>query len=240
MLLAVGSLPASAEEFYLRYDGNDFPENEGWERWFSDPGGQIKREIDNGVFRLDTRASTAIYDAYVMQSEALDLLPGEELRMSWRMETIETQTPYWLSDVLVGLTNADAAYAEFSIAPGFIREGDLPGGDPAHLYLFDAGVPHTFSFVTADMQEYDLFVDDEFAFHGGFHDNAAVGPLHAWFGDGAIGLSSLSEWDWVEIAVVPEPHAGLLLVVGGVAGLAWWTRLDGASRRTLPEELAGQ
>ena len=212
VVLGFGSLPASAEEFYLRYDGNDFPENEGWERRFSDPGGQIKREIDNGVFRLDTRASTSIYDGYVIQSEALDLLTGEELRMSWRMETIETQTPYWLSDVVVGLTNAEAAYVQLLIAPGFVREGDLPGGDPAHLYLFDVGVPHTFSFVTTDMQEYDLFVDDEFAFHGLFDSSALIGPLHAWFGDGAVGLSSLSQWDWIEIAVVPEPACASLLL----------------------------
>ena len=240
MLLAVGSLAVSAEEFYLRYDANDFPENEGWERQFSDPGGQIEREIDSGIFRLDTRASTSLYDFYAIQSPTFDLLPGEELRVSWRMETVDTQTTYGLSDVAVGITNSTSAFTKFYLAPDFVSEDEELGGDPEHVYAFDQGVPHSFLFVTSDMQEYDLFVDGVFAFHGALHGNALIGPLHVWFGDTTVGRSSLSRWGWIEIAVVPEPHAGLLLVVGGVAGLAWWTRLDGASRRTLPEELAGQ
>ena len=218
MLLVVGSLPALAEEFYLRYDGDDFPENEGWERRFSDPGGQIEREIDKSLFRLDTRASIHLHDYYQLHSSSFDLLPGEELRMSWRMETVETQTHYWGSDVAVVLANTEAAYAEFFLAPGFVREGDLPGGDPAHLYEFDVGVPHTFSFVTTDMQEYDLFVDDEFAFHGGFHGYSGSGPCMAAFGDVIDGRSSLCEWDWLEIMVVPEPHTGLLLALCLLAG----------------------
>ena len=36
LLLAHATSGAWAAEFYLHYDGNDFPENEGWNRFATD------------------------------------------------------------------------------------------------------------------------------------------------------------------------------------------------------------
>jgi len=214
MVLATG---AQGDPFYMRYDADKyFPDEEGWNRYFSDPGGQIKREIDHGIFRLDTRASYDIFDFYRIRSYALDLRPGEELQLTWRMQTIETQSEGWKSDIAVMVTNADWAHAQFFIAPDFVSANVL-GGDPEHLYLLDPKSAHTFGFATNDMRGYELFVDGAFAFRGKFLGYSWNGPFRVSFGDVITGRTSLSEWDFVEIRVTPDPSSAGLLVLGATA-----------------------
>jgi hypothetical protein len=202
---------ALGDGFYMNYDGDQFPEDEGWQRRYSDPDGQTVRELDNGIFRLDTRASLSIYDLYVIQTDALNPQPGESLQIGWRMRTIFTQTDYLHSDVMLFLTNADSAYVEFYLGPDYVSEHDLGGGEFEHVCQHGPPADFTSFLFATNMQDYSLFVDGNLAFIGQFHDYAWSGPFYLAFGDGVIGRSSLSEWDYVEVQVVPEPSSGLLL-----------------------------
>jgi hypothetical protein len=202
LALAALTSPTRADPFYLRYDAEEtYPEQDGFTRYGQDPEGLLVRSVKDGLFTIDSRASFGIFDLYLVQSDAFELERGEELRINWRMRTLEdTGTPQQ-TDVNFFLSNSSAAFVDLFIGPGFVSENEL--GDE-HFYPFLPGF-HTFSFRSADMLSYQLFVDGAFAFAGLFHAQAIIGPNFVTFGDAVIGERSLSKWDYVEIAVVPEP-----------------------------------
>jgi len=206
---------APASQFYLRYDADEtFPEQDGWSRRTTGPAGEIKRGIEDGVFWLDTRASALISDSYLVFDPALEVAPGESLHVTWRMRTLETDTFGYISDVVVGVTNAAREYVTFFLAPEFVSEqGEAPPGEPEHYYPIQGGVFHWYQFATSDMQAYELYVDGQLAIEGSFSGNSWTPGPYVRFGDGIVGRTSLSEWDFVEVAVIPEP-SGLGLLVG--------------------------
>lgn len=210
VLTAAG--PAQAQRFFQRYDADElFPEEDGWARYWGDPEGRLVRTLQNGIFRLDTRGSSSIFDTYEVISEAFVLGPEEEFRATWRMETLETDASYGRSDVAFFIINEFHEYAEFYLAPTYVSEHRLIGGTMEHLYEIEAGVAHTYYVVTTDMQVYDLYVDGEFAFQGHLQEYAWRNVPRVAFGDAITGFTSLSEWDFVEISVVPEPSSGVAL-----------------------------
>jgi len=211
ILLVLATSLGRADSFYLRYDADEtFPEQEGWTRYWDDPDGELVRTIEDGIFRLDTRGSSAIFDLYRVISDAFDLEGGERLEVTWRMQTVETSGSYGRSDVIVLIVNKDHAYAEFFLGRDFVSEDEELGGEPEHFYNVDPGVPHVLEFVTDDMSDYELFVDGDFAFRGLFHGYAWHAVPRVSFGDAMIGRTSLSEWDYVEVAVVPEASSSVL------------------------------
>ena len=83
LLAALGVLvtPAGAEQYWIAYEGNDSPENEGWERTFCDPNGVVGqggaiRTIEDGALVLDSRESVMIVDFYQMW-RPISVEPGE-------------------------------------------------------------------------------------------------------------------------------------------------------------------
>lgn len=55
LLTLAGTCAAMGDEYWIAYEGNDYPENEGWVRWASEP--PAKRWIENGSLFIDTRAT---------------------------------------------------------------------------------------------------------------------------------------------------------------------------------------
>jgi hypothetical protein len=218
LILLLGTSSAHADVFFLCYDAQNetFPEQQGWSRYWGDPEDELIRSVDNGVFRLDTRGSYSIFDLYQVISTAFILDSGEELQVTWRMETVETDEWSHLSDVALAIVNQSHAYAQFFIAPGYVSEDELLGGEPEHLYEIQAGVPHTYLLRTTDMWAYDLYVDGAFAFQGGLHDYAWREVPRVSFGDTFTGRTSLSEWEYVEVEVVPEAASGVLTLASWI------------------------
>lgn len=213
LCVLAASGPAVAEPFFLRYEADVLPEADGWSRQSGGPSAELIREIDDGVFRLDSRASGAIFDFYRLRVDALDLLPGESLRLKWRMRTLETTGSPGRSDVALAVTNGQTAYALLFLAPDLVSEDEVLGGPLEHEFELTPGAWHTFELRSADLHLYTLQVNGAAAFEGAFHDSALLGPLEIAFGDVVSGRASLSEWDYVEIAVVPEPGPALGLVL---------------------------
>jgi hypothetical protein len=65
---------ARAAPYWVSYQGNDFPENEGWERTFTDPNGVVGqggaiRTLENGSLVLNSREDVSIVDFYNMHRQ---------------------------------------------------------------------------------------------------------------------------------------------------------------------------
>jgi hypothetical protein len=219
-LCLLGANLARADPFYLRYDATEtFPEQDGWTRYGQDPEGLERRSLEDGWLTLDTRDSYSIMDYYAVRSSALDLEPGEQLRVAWRSQTLETDMDdgFW-TDTGVYLTNAAAEYVDLHVATDFVAHGGYASdGKPDHRLWFESGIPHTYVLTSNDMHVFRLDVDGELAFSGDFVYSAAMGPNGVCFGDACIGLRSLSTWDYFEVEVIPEPGA---LALGCLAAIS--------------------
>ena len=207
---------AGADPFYLRYDPNEtFPEQEGWSRSVHGPSSLIQRSIENGVFRLDTRASAEISDFYYIVDPAMNPMDGEMLRVAWRMRTLETESSWYDTDVSLQIRNAvPDEYVQFFFASDCIMEvGNGEPWSPQHLYEIIPGEFHDYVFISSDMDTYDLYVDGAAVFQGAFLPGSWFpGPAVTW-GDSIRGLTSLSEWDYVEISILPEPSNLLIFTL---------------------------
>ncbi len=201
LAIALVAPAASAEQYWIAYEGNDFPENEGWLRFIDGEGAQ--RAIEDGWLMLDSRASLSIYDYYRWNmGGTLDPGPGETFVLQWKLRIDELSG--W-RDPTIGVRSDEKWAAGFEFTADTIWsvfESDVSA-------TFEPGIPHTFELRSADMLGYDLYIDGALAIEGSFWLSLA-GSRVAW-GDGIQGGASLTYWDYVRFGVIPEPATGLLL-----------------------------
>jgi hypothetical protein len=218
---------ARAEPFYMRYDATEtFPEQDGWTRYRQDPEGLEKRSVEGGWLTLDTRDSYSIFDLYYTRSSAFDLQPGEQLRIAWCMQALETDVCDYMADPSVCITNAASQYVDLYMARDFVAHGGRGlEHKPDEELSIESGAPHSYLLTSDDMHTFRLDVDGEFAFAGEFLSDAAIGPNCVCFGDTFVGLRSLSTWDYFEASVVPEPSVAALVTAAGASAFL-------AARRT--------
>ena len=207
---AVFALPvsaASADEYWVSYEGNDFPENEGWTRTFSDKngvfgqGGAI-RTLENGSLVLDSLRSVMIVDFYEM-SRPIDPDPGELFLMRWRLKMDSVPQR---QDPGVGVHSDDFkgvgfVFSESNLISILEQNVSVP---------FEPDVFHVFELRSYDMDDYELSIDGTVALEGRF---MPVGnPSRVYWGDVVQGTTSVSRWDHFEFGVVPEPSALLSIL----------------------------
>ncbi len=86
-LAALGMLvvPAGAEPYWITYEGNDLPENEGWNRYWGNADGEYQgggaiRTIEDGVLTMDSLYDPWVWDwAYIERPGQMDPELGETL-----------------------------------------------------------------------------------------------------------------------------------------------------------------
>jgi hypothetical protein len=196
---------AGAAPYWVSYEGNDYPENEGWTRYSLYGGAQ--RSFEDDSFVLDSRASTGICDFYQMfRSGATDPGPGETFVMDWQLRVDEVVGPW---DTGVGV------YADGKWAVGFDfnRTNVYSAFEPGVGASFSPGVFHHFQLTSTDMRNYVLSIDGEEAIRGAFW--LSLFSSQVWWGDETQGGASLSHWDYFRFGVVPEPKC-LPLILAGV------------------------
>ncbi len=209
------SAPAVAEPYWIAWEGDDFPENQGWERHWGNWDGPYEgdgaiRTLNDGVMTIDSLYDDGVYDyCQIERPGELDPGPGELFVLEWRIEVEEVVG--WTFDPTVGVdsdngwtlgleigtdrvVSIDEGYAEIPIAPG---------------------VPHDYRVVTADMQSYDLYVDEALAHQGTFVQ--WISPSRVHWGDGWQGVASLHHWEYFRFGVVPEPRSSGLAVASLIA-----------------------
>jgi hypothetical protein len=135
--------------------------------------------------------------------------------------TFDTSTIPEASDVVMMVINADDAYAQLYLREdSVVNYPDLPA--PYIAYPVSPGAFHEYRMI-ADMTSYQLYVDGQFAFSDVFHGWSWTPGTKVVFGDSYIGAASVSEWDYIDVAVVPEAANGCVLLAGVI--------LAGARRR---------
>jgi hypothetical protein len=199
----LATAPVWAEPYWYAYEGNDFPENEGWERYATDP--PAERWLEDGSFFIDSRDGVHTVDNYTIYFDegGLDPEPGETFIMSWRLNVHEAvpnrEDPgvYVISDDL------------WSVAFLFDEDSLQSFYEPTVDVELEPHVYHEFELRSGDMRSYELYVDGELAIEGVFFE----GFFSPYVGFGDItGGRSLAAWDYFRFGVVPEPCSLLMLV----------------------------
>jgi len=188
----------------VTWEGDTYPEDDGWERTVY--GGGAERWFEDGSLVLDGLASTDIADFYRNQrSIAPD--PGELFIVEWRLRVDEV---HGFADPGVSITSEGEAALTLVYTANTIYS--LYEG----VWIeFAPGPFHEYSLTSADLVAYALHIDGQLAHTGQFAPTGWESGV-AW-GDYGQGARSLAAWDYVRFGVVPEPAAGLLF---GGAGLA--------------------
>ncbi|MFH1746978.1 MAG: hypothetical protein ABIG44_08030 [Planctomycetota bacterium] len=218
LLVAGCASVADAEPFWIAWEGDTYPEEDGWERYTR--AGGAERSLEDGKLMLDGMASTEIVDIYYIQTVVVPD-PGEQFLLDWRLRVDEVEG---FADPLVAVRVDDlgAVFLRYSEDAIYSLFEDV-------WIDFTPGVFHEYSFTSVDMATYELHVDGQLAHTGYF-----VGPWGSsgvTWGDATEGASSVSTWDYVRFGVVPEPSAGLML-----PGLALITLSTAAMRRIRNEK----
>lgn len=212
---ALAVSPVSADEYWVAYEGNDFPENEGWTRTFSDKngvfgqGGAI-RTFENGALVLDSLRSILIVDFYDM-SRPLDPDPGELFTMRWRLkiDSVPGEVDPGMGVFSDGVKAVAFQFHESSLQSTFEPNVSVP---------FEPYVFHVFELTSSDMDQYHLSIDGIPALDGRFE--AVAEASRVFWGDVIQGGTSVTRWDYFEFGVVPEPSALLCMLCGSLAVFA--------------------
>ena len=194
---------ALANQYWVAYEGNDYPENEGWTRYATDPPAQ--RWLQDGSFFIDSRADPSITDNYGMYPAAgIAPASGETFVMTWRLNIYESAP--W-EDSGVAVTSDDSYEVVFLFAEDYL----LSLYEPSVYVQFEPGVFHEYELRSKDMRTYELYLDGHLAVNGVFFEGLFGAGV--WWGDIVRGGSSLAAWDYFHFGVVPEPPACTVALV---------------------------
>jgi hypothetical protein len=193
------SAPVRAEPYWYAYEGNDFPENEGWERWVSDPAPE--RWLEDGDLFIDSRGLVGSSDDYGIRFDSgVDPGPGETFIMSWRLMVEETTH----RDPGVYVHSDEA----WSVSFLFDTDSLISVYEPTVYVDIEPYVYHEYEMRSSDMRNYELYIDGDLAIEGVFFEGFF--PLVVGFGDVASN-TSLAAWDYFHFGVVPEPATWLMV-----------------------------
>jgi hypothetical protein len=218
-LLLAATLPAVASPFWVAYEGDDYPENQGWQRVYGDENGPYKggavRSLADGVLTSDGLRNNQIFD-YYYQDLTCDPGPGETFVAEWRVR-IDPRSG--AEDVGVGIFRASSpAHAYFYLGPSAVEV--LPGE-------FSIGLApdqfHAYRFESPDMVHFTLTIDDTIGLAGIF-DSFTVNQGAVGFGDDVQGQRSLAQWDYFRYGIVPEPASGFAVCLAACFALRHFVR----------------
>jgi len=225
LVAALGVLvsTAGADEYWLTYEGNDLPENEGWNRSWGDNDGEhhgdgAHRTIEDGILTMDSLYDLRVYDyAYRRLAGEVDPEPGEVFIVECRVMVDETIGDGY--DSTFGVSSDNAMQLAFGLFPDHIEsiwEDDV-------ALSVTRGVFHEYRVLSWNMETYELYIDDDLVHQGTFWQGLLESQL-AW-GDGVSGAASRSHWDYIRFGVVPEPCSIVMLITLCICAGRRWPRL---------------
>lgn len=229
-LLAVAVGAASADEYWIAYEGNDLPEDVGWKRVWGNEKGLFEGEgahrwIEDGALVMDSLLDPNVWDFNKMvRPGEMDPEPGEVFVAEWRLLVSETRYSH---DVWLAIASDEKNLVGF----GYTTEEIEVFPDNTRIPI-SPGEWHTYRFLSRDMLNYELFVDERRVHTGSFWERTSNESEFA-FGDTVQGAASLAKWDYVGFGVVPEPSAVML-----AACAALRFRLTRKVRRRIENEKA--
>jgi hypothetical protein len=215
-LSCAAACPALGEQYWIAYEGDDYPENEGWTRVYGDgnwpPEDEPDRWIEDGELVIDTSRDDPLWEYY--QLPVADPGPGEMFVAEWRVRSEILSGPY--DNTVIVARDASPGYVgvRFEAQGLQILNEDL-------VIPLDPGEPHAFRLESNAMDTYALWIDAQIAHIGFFYTDTLLQSFTG-FGAGVQGASSISYWDYFRYGVVPEPTSVLLWAFAGL--LAYRTR----------------
>jgi hypothetical protein len=202
VLACILAASATAEPYWIAYEGNDFPENEGWERYVTDP--PAVRWLEDGSFYMDTRADPQTTDSYASSYDGgFDPGPGETFVLRWGLTVMDSQR----LGSSVEFTSDDLWAVHFD----FDEDTLVSLYEPTVYVDIEPHVHHEYELRTSDVRNYQLYVDGDLAVEGVFFESFF--PSGVGFGDLIRGGGSLSAWDYFRFGVVPEPGTSPMIAI---------------------------
>jgi hypothetical protein len=206
-LIVIVASAATADQYWIAYEGDGWPEDEGWWHIWGDE--QAHRWIEDGALVIDSLHDIGIADFYEMHMNGqLDPEPGETFVLQWRLLV---QQVVGFRDPGLGVFSDEMWAVGFEFDEGSI----LSVFEYGVAAKFEPGIFHRFELRSGDMRHYDLWIDGEPAMSGDFWH--ALSRSTVGWGDFVQGSASLSRWDYVRFGVVPEPESATLLWLGVLA-----------------------
>lgn len=208
LLTATLVAPAAATPYWIAWEGEDYPENEGWERHYGNEDGPwqggAERSIENGIMTIDSMRNHMIYDYYRIDRQ-LNPDPGELFIAEWSVRILHSLGP--VPDATLGI----ARDGEGTLAFGF-RVDSVTSLREGWAYPLSPDVLHAFRLESTDLLSYSLFIDGVYL-RDGLWDLESLNESFFAFGDGSYGgtVRSYSEWDYVRFGVIPEPETALMV-----------------------------
>lgn len=202
-------VPAGLGEYWINWDGSDWPEAAGytrfWGNWDGPYQGGAYRTLENGILTYDSLYDPGVYDFYYLQRPGqMDPQPGESLVLEWRLKVDTVNGP---DDPGVGLFSDEGWAVGLAYAQDHIRS-------VFEDYLAILFVPylwHDHQLSSSDMRSYELRIDGALVRQGAFVHVFTQSQVS--FGEGTQGASSLHHWDYFRVgAVVPEPSGFRILI----------------------------
>jgi hypothetical protein len=183
--LALAIAPASATPYWISYEADDYPENLGWWRiWYEAPA---QRTLSDGLLTMDTMADTAIAEYYDYQPGfALNPGPGETFLLQWRVR---------VDEIYRGREPGVTLASDEHFTVSFRQDMNSISNNHGETAYFEPGLFHTFELRTADMFDYELYVDGTLGWAGAFW-QSSMPPRVGW-GAPVQGTASVSTWDYV-------------------------------------------
>ncbi len=235
-LILTSALSAVATPWQISYEGDDFPENQGWTRMAgpqaAEPPGDYREIVDGQYLLLDSRREgfEGAYDHYILQCpQPFDSGPGEYLFAEWRAWSDATiffpssNSEGGLADTHIRILDGVGRGVEISLAADRVTDSDPLSANGGQVYYISPGVMHEYRVTSYDMSTYALYVDEILAFEGPFMVQGGY-PHSVDFGDASGNVSSVSYWDYVRFGVAPEPGTLVLLLMACAGARLPWTR----------------
>ncbi len=211
LILAASS--AQAAPYWVSWEGNDYPENEGWTRRNYGPDGpQARRALDDGIMNIDGLDDIEIQDYYELQRD-LDPDVGEEFVVQWglRVNQVQFLNPNFPYDPGISVRSNDGWMITFVIG-----ETALRSWDEQTTASFPAATFHAWELRSPNMREYELRLNGEVVMEGTCSPTVIDDEPFVQWGDLTAGTASDSDWDYFRFGVVPEPTGLALLVLPGL------------------------
>jgi len=213
LAMLIGAATARASPYWIDWEGDDWPENQGWTRVWGNWDGQYhgpgaNRTLEDGILTYDSLYDPGVYDfSRMYRPGQMDPSGPEEMFVAeWRLKVSQV---VGRADPTVGIFS-DGAWA-LGLEFGYDR---LYSVFEDYLVIpFEAGVFHSYRVVSPNMQTYELYIDYQLVRQGAFVN--LVVPSEIGWGDGVQGAASLHSWDYFRFGVTPEPSSALVLVFSG-------------------------
>ena len=214
-MILLGAATLHAEPYWIAYEGDVFPEEDGWDRNYGEddwpPESFAERSIEDGVFVLDSLHDDQIYDHYLIERE-IDPAEGETFIAEWRVK-VDPESGI-VDTGLVIARDSPPGHIEFHLAPNGVYIGNVIF--PFAFIPYEPNVFHEFVLRSEDMQNFELDLDGAAAYTGPFEDESLLSG-YVSFGDAAIGDASRQSWDYMRFGVVPEPASLVIIAFAWIA-----------------------